>query len=203
MVLVLSALCGTATAQTTVPTAAWRWYRVIERNAEARFGLDAPMALFGAQVHQESRWNPKARSAYAEGLAQFTPQTSAWIARLYPEALKPAAPYSPQWALSALVAYDDFLLSRIKPYHASTMPRCSRWAMTLSAYNGGLGWLKRDRRLTASLGGDPDLWWNSVARHTRRSAAAERENRDYPRVILRRWQPAYRRAGWGGPDVCS
>jgi len=57
------------------------------------WGLEAPVALFAAQVHQESGWREDARSPVgALGLAQFMPGTAAWIAQLYPADLGDAAP---------------------------------------------------------------------------------------------------------------
>ena len=70
-------------------------------------------------------------------------------------------------------------------------------AFTLSAYNGGQGWVARDKRLAAQRGLDPDRWHNHVATvNAGRSAPNWRENRAYPWRILAR-QDAYVRGGWG------
>ena len=74
--------------------------------------------------------------------------------------------------------------------------------MTLASYNGGLGWILRDKRLASAKGADPLAWFDSVERfNAGRSVAAFRENRDYPRRILFRWSPLYERSGWG-TGVC-
>ena len=73
--------------------------------------------------------------------------------------------------------------------------------MTLSAYNGGLGWLQRDQRLAAQRGADPLRWWGNVERHSRRAKWAHAENRGYPRAIIYQHQPLYR--DWGGGMVCA
>ena len=73
--------------------------------------------------------------------------------------------------------------------------------MTLSAYNGGLGWLQRDQRLTAQRGSNPAYWWGSVERYSRRAKWAIKENRGYPRAIIYTHQPHY--LGWGGVRVCA
>ncbi|MFZ5659175.1 MAG: transglycosylase SLT domain-containing protein [Pseudomonadota bacterium] len=184
----------------TVPNEALRLRADLIRNARAVWGINAPVARFAAQIQQESAWRPAARSRYAEGLAQFTPATAAWIAQAYPR-LGAAAPYSPQWAIRALVTYDRHLYLRILP-RQGRVEACDRWAMTLSAYNGGLGWVGRDRALAARAGADPDRWWRHVERYSPRADWARRENRDYPRRILLRWEPIYRQAGWPGEAVC-
>lgn len=182
-------------ARSEVPPRAAMMYRSeLTRNARFVFGLDAPVALFGAQIEQESGWRPDVRSAYAGGLAQFTPGTAEWISGIYK--LGPAEPFNPSWALRAMVRYDALLLTQNE---ASTP--CDRWGFTLAAYNGGQGWVNRDRRLAASRGADPARWFGNVEQHSPRGAAAFRENRDYPRRILLKRQPRY--ANWGGVVDCG
>lgn len=175
------------------PRAALAWRGELTRAARFVFGLDAPVAVFGAQVHQESAWRPEARSAYAGGLAQFTPDTAEWISGVYK--LGPAEPFNPSWALRALVQYDAHLLAL-----NGAASECDRWGFALSAYNGGQGWLNRDRRLAASRGADAARWFGHVERFSPRSAAAMKENRDYPRRILLKLQPRY--ANWGRVIDC-
>lgn len=75
---------------------------------------------------------------------------------------------------------------------------CQRMAMALAAYNGGLGWVQRDKGLAKARGADPLIWWDQVERfNAGRSSAAFRENRGYPRRILRSLEPLYLSAGWG------
>jgi soluble lytic murein transglycosylase-like protein len=76
-----------------IPAQANTYRARLTREARAAWGLEAPGALFAAQVHQESGWREDARSLVgALGLAQFMPGTAAWIARLYPTDLGDAAP---------------------------------------------------------------------------------------------------------------
>ncbi|RZS86055.1 transglycosylase SLT domain-containing protein [Pigmentiphaga kullae] len=184
-------------AAADVPRAALAYRDDLVRNARYAWGLNAPVATFAGQIHQESTWRPDAVSAVgAQGLAQFMPATAAWISRLYP-ALAENRPYNPAWALRALVTYDRWLFDRIR-----ARDDCERMAMALSAYNGGLGWISRDQALASSLGLDPLAWFSSVERvNAGRSAANWRENRAYPDRIIRRHQPLYAAAGWG-PGVC-
>jgi soluble lytic murein transglycosylase-like protein len=163
------------------------------------WGLDAPIATFAAQIHQESRWIVTARSPVgAQGLAQFMPTTSQWIAAAYPKHLAGPQPYNPGWAMRALVQYD---LSLKQQNRASN--QCDHWAMILSAYNGGQGWVNRDRKLASASGADGLAWFGSIEKfNAGRSAANFKENRHYPRAILLQWEPLYQKAGWGN-GVCD
>lgn len=182
-----------------VPRAADQYRRDLVRTAQWGFGLDAPVATLAAQIHQESAWRPDAVSpAGAQGLAQFMPPTAAWMSSLYPGRLGAAAPFNPGWALRAMVVYNQWHLERITA--ANT---CEQWAFALAAYNGGLGWVQRDKRLAADAGADPLVFFGSVERfNAGRSAANFRENRNYPHRILERHEPKYVRAGWGR-GVCG
>lgn len=181
-----------------IPRAAQAWRPTLTREARAVWGLSAKVSLFGAQIQQESDWRPKVHSAYAAGLAQFTAGTAHDMARWYPE-LGPAAPYDPHWAIRAMVRYDHRLYTDID----HTASDCDRWAMTFSAYNGGLGWLHRDRALCRRVAAcDPSRWWGQVAGQTQRADWARAENRAYPKRILTTLQPLYVAAHWPGQAVC-
>ena len=49
-------------AQAQVPQPALQYRPLLTRTAHAVWGLDAPVAVFAAQVHQESAWRPSAVS---------------------------------------------------------------------------------------------------------------------------------------------
>jgi len=175
------------------PQAAAPYRADLVRSARAVWGLNAPIATFAAQVHQESAWNPRAVSRVgAAGLAQFMPQTSSWMARIDP-ALAANEPFNPAWSLRALASYDLWLHERVQARSA-----CDRMAFVLSSYNGGLGWVNRDKALAAKQGLDPLAWFGAVERvNAGRAAAHWQENRDYPRRILLRHESVYVAAGWG------
>lgn len=179
-----------------VPRDALRYQRDLTRNARAVWGMDAPVATFAAQIHQESRWRAGAQSpAGAQGMAQFMPATATWISGVY--RWGEAQPYNTGWALRALVSYDRWLWDRVQAGDG-----CSRMAMSLSAYNGGLGWVYRDQKLAAARALNPAIWFGQVEKvNAGRSAANFAENRGYPRLILLKWQPVY--AGWGGGIRCA
>ena len=151
--------------------------------------------MFGAQIHQESAWNEQARSGVgAMGLSQFMPGTAADMGRQHGD-LAQVQPLNPQWAIRAMIQYDRDLHDTI-----SAATECHRLAMTLSCYNGGCGWLARDKALAQKTGRDPTMWWGNVELvNSGRSAAAWNENRGYPKRILLVIQPQY--ASWGN-SVC-
>lgn len=192
--LIGALLVAASAAAADVPREAEKYRRDIVRNARLVWGLDAPIADFAAQIEQESAFREDARSYVgAQGLAQFMPATATWIAGAYPE-LGPPQPSNPAWALRAFVQYDRHLWDRI-----AADSECDRMAMTLSAYNGGPGYVKRDQGDALDAGLDPRRWWDNVETvQTRgRSPANWRENRGYPRRILRALAPRYVWAGWG------
>ena len=192
LALVGGFLVGEARAA-ELPRDAVRYQRDLIRQARQVWGINAPVATFAAQIHQESRWRSDAVSQVgALGMAQFMPATARWISGAYP-ALAEGQPTHPVWAMRALVTYDRHLWERIQ-----AAGQCERMAMVLSGYNGGLGWVWRDQKLAAARGADPSRWFDQVERfNAGRSAAAIRENRGYPRLILRTHEPRYVAAGWG------
>lgn len=197
--LVVAAVIGCSPVHAgAIPAEAKSYQRTLIRTSHAMWGLDAPVATFAAQIHQESRWRADARSPVgAEGLAQFMPATSDWFAEMYPQHLGKRQPYNPGWAMRGLVLYDKWLYARIQ-----AVSPCEKWAMVLSAYNGGLGWVYRDKKLASAKGADPLAWFDHVERfNAGRSRSAFSENRGYPRKILLRWEPLYERAAWGN-GVC-
>lgn len=186
---ILSAVMFEAVGQ--VPQDAKQWRNRLTREARLQWGLDAPVATFAAQVHAESYWRPDARSHVgAEGLAQFMPRTATWLAGAY-KAVGPAEPRNPAWALRALVTYDRHLWESMR-----AESDCDRMAKTLSGYNGGPGWVRRDETLARSRGLNAGRWWGHVETvNAGRSAAAWTENRGYPRRILRDIEARY--IEWG------
>jgi soluble lytic murein transglycosylase-like protein len=191
--VVLLAQCFGALGQSLPPDAS-RYKRDLIRNARLEWGLDAPTATFGAQIHQESGWRADVRShAGAEGIAQFMPATAQWLTGVA-QHLGPADAFSPAWAIRAMVAYDRYLYERV-----DGLTHCERMAKTLASYNGGLGNLNAEQKEAERRGIDTSLWFDGVERADagRRSAANFAENRGYPRRILRELEPRYRANGWG------
>lgn len=190
-------LLTTPVVAQTIPVAARQYQRALIGNARFVWGLDAPVAVMAAQVHQESGWRANAKSKFASGLTQFTPATADFISQKYASELGDNEPLNPSWALRAMARYDKFLYDR----QATAATTCDRWAFTLSAYNGGEGWVNRDRELARRHGATPNRWWGHVEKHSPRAAWAFKENRNYPRYILLQRQPPYR--AWGPGVDCG
>lgn len=188
----------------TLPAKSYQYKAIVIANARQYWGPNANVALFAGQFHQESGWNNDAKSAVgAKGLGQFMPGTAADVHRKYKD-LNELPIYSPLWSIKALFLYDRELYNAIKPIRSTTqIPDCSRYAMMLSAYNGGLGWLNRDRQLTIKAGMNPDRWWGHVENYSGRAKWAIKENRDYPVRIMLRHTQTYLAAGYPGVDVCK
>lgn len=184
--------------QVRIPPASWQYQRAVTAAATEFQGIHANPARLAALLHQESGWNARAQSPFAVGLAQFVPSTAEWLPAVCPEVGR-FDPWDPHQAVRASACYQRHLHRSIR----DTADECNRWAMVLSAYNGGLGWLNRDRRLAAEQGADPSRWWGHVEHHTRRAQWARDENRGYPRRILLTLEPAYLRAGWAGRLTCA
>jgi soluble lytic murein transglycosylase-like protein len=172
----------------TIPREALQHKAALKRNAQMLWGLNAPVATFAAQVHQESRWRMDARSPVgALGLSQFMPATADWIGGLDRE-LAAREPLNPTWALRALVSYDRWLWQRVTVADDD----CERMAYVLAAYNGGLGWVYKRQRLSSTPG---RCMGATCAINPGVSPASQRENAHYPEIILRRYEPLY--ASWG------
>lgn len=186
--LLLASLLGHAVAQ-DVPRTASQHRAELTRVAHAVWGLDAPVAMFAAQIHQESGWRADAVSHVgARGMAQFMPATARWWCELQGVAAQDCIPTNPTWAMRAMVGYDLWLYERVRG--ASEFDRS--WA-ALRAYNGGLGHWQNEASLVR-----PSLERQAVdsaCGQARRHVSHCAENLGYPRRILLTLQLRY--AGWG------
>ena len=189
--LVSATLSYCSSAQAQVPAAAQLHRALLVRTANATWGLGAPVAVFAAQVHQESAWKPEAVSGVgARGLAQFMPTTASWWCELNKLAPADCQPHNTTWALRALVGYDKYLYDRT-PTHYSAYDRM--W-VALRGYNGGLGHWQREAAVSGSA--QPTRQQvDSACGKARRAAVHCRENLGYPQRILVDLQPRY--LSWG------
>lgn len=183
-----------------VPRPAALYRAVLLREVRAFLGLTGPAALIFAQVHQESSWRADVVSrAGAQGAAQFMPGTAAWIQALYPAELRQlcsdrtGCPTDLRWALRAMVLFDRRLHDEF-----TAVDERHRWAFALSGYNGGAGWVHREKaRCDREPACDAEQWWGHVEVICLRAGWACRENRAYPRRIMHDLVPRYR--VWLGP----
>ena len=172
-----------------VPRAAIKHRADLTRAAHAAWGLDAPVAAFAAQIHQESGWNPEAVSRVgAVGMAQFMPATARWWCEANGLGAAECQPTNPTWAMRALVGYDRWLFDRVRG--PSEFDRL--WA-ALRAYNGGLGhWQQEAATVRPALDRQAV---DSACGKARRHPSFCPENLGYPRRILTLLQPRY--LAWG------
>lgn len=196
--VVLSMAPVHATQAPAIPDASAMYRRWVEQAVAEEWGVEGSTARLAAQIHQESSWNAKAHSSVgAEGLAQFMPSTSRWIATQFPDKLGTFDPWDAQQAALAAAVYDAWLVQR-NPGHSE----CDTWSFALSAYNGGEKQLRKEQTVARAKGLRPDVWPGQVATMRTRSMAAWTENRGYVRRILGVLEPAYLAAGWSGRRAC-
>ena len=173
-----------------------KYKNFLVRQVRFLWGLDEEVSTFAAQIRQESNWNPNARSPYATGLTQFTPNTANWISGVYPELADgfftgPDRRLDWKWSIRAMVRYDRLLYTKLAKMRQSIMQRSPAhaawrtqlWTLTLRAYNGGIGWLQKELR------GCETMDFACCDRYRRKSAC--RENIGYPQKILTKWKPMY------------
>jgi len=179
------------------PPKADQYKKIVIREVRFIWGINAPIAVFGSQIQQESGYNEKAKSyAGALGLSQFMPSTSEWISKLYPKELGLNQPLNPDWAIRALARYDYDLYKQ-----NAAITECDRHSMMLSSYNGGQGNLNKDKKLALVKGKSDRMWWDNVALFSSRNSEAFIENRNYPKIILLRYQKLY--ITWGPLVECK
>ena len=139
-------------------------------------------AMLSAQIQVESAWRPNVSSPYAHGLAQFTPPTYGDIAPLTVASCADTSIFDPACSIRSQIVYMRKLLSR---YRDSASLK-DQWAFAWAAYNGGMGWIQREKRkCLQATGCNPKRYWGHVERYCIRAKWACEENRSYPRKILR------------------
>lgn len=181
-----------------IPSSAWVYRDAMKKSAWRTFGLDAPVATLAAQIHQESAWDINAISAAgAQSLAQFMPGTAADMAARFPSICAPANPFNPVWAFQCR---DKYLKTLITAIHNNESTECDDWALGLRAYNGGLGWIRKDQRLAAMDGANPNDWQELAPYNSGRRFSAWRENTEYP-VRIFKLEPIYK--PWGRVMGCG
>ncbi len=124
------------------------WDDVVQRYADMH---DFDWRLIVAQMYQESRFDPTARSPMgATGLMQLMPRTAQQVGVQNID--------DPVENIRGGVAYLDWVRQRL-PEDLSVADRI--W-FTLAAYNAGVGHVLDARRLAAQKGWDSDRWFDNV-----------------------------------------
>jgi membrane-bound lytic murein transglycosylase F len=121
----------------------------LARKYGRRFNIDWRLIL--AQMYQESRFDPNARSwAGAIGLMQVMPRTGAELG------LRDLR--DPEENIHAGVKY----LARLMAQVEADLPMRQRVRFALAGYNAGIGHVKDARILARRLGLDPNRWFGNV-----------------------------------------
>ncbi len=121
-------------------------YDDLVRKYSDRYGFD--WRLVTAQMYQESKFNPKAKSHVgAKGLMQLMPRTA--------KAMGVKNTSDPAHSIKGGIKYMDWLRDRFD----SSLPISERLWFTLASYNAGAGHVHDARRLAHQLGYDPDRWF--------------------------------------------
>jgi len=124
-------------------------YDDITRRYAEQYGFD--WRLITAQMYQESRFDPKAKSfAGAKGLLQVLPKTARFMG--FKEVSKP------EEGIHAGVKYLDWVRNRFEP----ELPVNERIWFSLAAYNAGHGHVADARRLARQQGLDGDRWFENT-----------------------------------------
>ena len=162
-------------------------YDKLVRKYSDRYGFD--WRLVTAQMYQESRFNPKAKSPVgARGLMQLMPRTA--------KAMGVKNTADPASNIRGGVKYLDWLRDRF----SDELPISERLWFTLAAYNAGAGHVHDARRLARQLGLDPNRWFDHTekamlllskkkyARKARYGYVNGREPVNYVRDIRQRFE---------------
>ncbi len=121
---------------------------IVKQNAKP-FNFD--WRLIVAQMYQESRFNPRAKShAGARGLMQVLPRTA--------EELGYSNLNDPEESIAAGIEYLDWTRDRFD----DDLPVEERLYFALAAYNAGYGHVKDAQKLAKKLQLNPNKWFNNV-----------------------------------------
>lgn len=122
------------------------WDDVTKKLAE-QYGFD--WRLITAQMYQESKFNPKAKSfAGAKGLMQLMPRTARSVG------VKDIR--KPEKNIEAGIKYLDWLRDRFD----DDIPLSEKTWFILASYNAGHGHVADAQRLAKQKGWDPQRWFN-------------------------------------------
>ena len=125
-------------------------YDDLVKKYSERYGFD--YRLMVAQMHQESKFNPNAKSyAGAIGLFQVMPKTAKQMGFKNPA--------HPETGIFAGIRYMDWVRDRMKVYDIREDELI--W-FTLASYNAGSGHVADAIRLARKKGWRDDVWFNNV-----------------------------------------
>jgi len=182
-----------STASAKCPDRAKRYIPIIKEELCKYWNSLCPKEVIPAQIEKESSWRVRAERKvgreYGFGLSQITIVRGRFnnflIAKQkWKEELKNWTwkdRFNPTFHIRYMILYDKTLYSHM----GFATNNFERLAFTLSAYNGGLGWILKDRKVAKLRGLNPDKWFCNVELvNSGRSKFAYKVNRYYVRSIL-------------------
>ena len=107
------------------------------------------------QIEQESSWVRDAESKYARGLAQNTPANEEDLLRRYPELRKYQDRLDPKFQFLGQCLMMKRLMNNLTGSSYKDNMRIS-----LRSYNGGVGYILRERNVSRESGEDPNVYEN-------------------------------------------
>lgn len=185
--LIVAALAagGYSAKAATDPSLQYR--ATLMREAQAIYGINAPIPMLAGQIKQESNWRANVTAFdLGRGLSQTMDATGLWLSKMYPELGAPD-PYNPRWSIRALVRYDNWLYKRVKGEND-----CERFGAALKSYNAGLGYTQHAQTKSPT----PEIWFTKTEYlNVKQSPHNFEYSRIYPRIILFNYQTKY--LTWG------
>lgn len=170
-----------------VPEGAIKYIPVL-KGEHQRLWPESDIKIFMGQIEAESTWKEKAirkepSGVISYGLMQVLDITFNEMRSKHPTLLDAEATdmLQAQWGIRAGILYDKKMWGLCSFAEGIQ----NRWAFALASYNGGYGWIQRDRKLTEQSGLDKNRWFCSVEHFSKRSPWAFKINREYPIKIFK------------------
>lgn len=169
------------------PRTMMQWVPIVKREAQAIYGINAPVPMFLGQIWQESSGRPNITAwDLGRGGWQFMDGTTKQVSTMFPELGIPD-PYNPVWSTRAAVRYMGWIRKIVQGDDD-----CQRFAAALKGYNAGPGYVKNGQRKSPSPG-----TWFGVTENINGGQSQQNfiYSRNYPRRIIFQHQKMFTRYG--------
>lgn len=177
-------LPGTSFGQ--IPPRAYQYLPVLIEEHQAVWP-ESDLTIIARQIQQESNWKVTATrressGATSYGAMQVLETTWGEIKTKHPTLLDgdPVRMLQARWGFRAGLLYDRMMWE--SSGFAETI--LDRYCFMLASYNGGQGWVKRDRELASVAGKNKNVWFGNVELHSHRAESNFDINRRYVREIM-------------------
>ena len=160
-----------------------------------RIWPESDIAIIAEQINHESAWKENATRVETSGVVSYGlfQVLDATLIEMQTRhkmlaGARPVQMLQARWGIRAGLLYDKDMW-KLCGFSRDGCSSChgndrNRWAFTLASYNGGFGWIQRDRKMTAEKGRDGNVWFRNVELFSKRSKQFFEINRRYPREIL-------------------